>query len=286
MTKVVHITSVHSIYDTRIFYKECKTLVGAGYEVTLVVQQDKDKEIEQIKIRGINTPKNRRERMLKTGRQVYKRALECDADIYHFHDPELIPVGLKLKSKGKKVIYDVHEDVPRQILSKQWIPLPLRRIISWAVERIENYAAKQFDCIITATDHIAQRFALLNNHVIAVKNYPVLIDDVPTSKNFSNRRKQICYISSHLSLVRAIVPIVASMKYIDAELIIAGNLDESVLEIIQKIDGWQKTRYVGFVDRKTVHSIMSSSRVGLAIFYPEPNYVNALPTKMFEYKNS
>ena len=39
--------------------------------------------------------------MLKPTRQVYQRALECDADIYHFHDPELIPVVIN-ENRGKR----------------------------------------------------------------------------------------------------------------------------------------------------------------------------------------
>lgn len=279
--KVCHLTSAHSKNDTRIFYKECITLNKAGYDVSLIVQNDKDEVIDGVKIIGIDKPKNRRERMIRIARQVYQRALECDADIYHFHDPELIPTGLRLKSKGKKIVYDVHEDVPQQILSKEWIPAPLRKTISWTIERIENYAAKRFDYIVTATDYIAKRFTLLNKCVIAVKNYPICIEG--NLMPFSNRSKQICFISSHLSLIRAIVPIIESMMYIDAELIIAGEMDDSIAEILQQMDGWKKTRYVGFVDKETVQSIMSCSRVGLELFSLEPNYMNALPTKMFEY---
>jgi glycosyltransferase involved in cell wall biosynthesis len=280
--KVCHLSSVHSVTDTRIFYKECKTLVNAGYNVAFVVQNDKDEVIDGVKIISINKPKNRKERMIRTTRQVYHRALEFDADIYHFHDPELIPIGLLLKHKGKKVIYDIHEDVPRQNLTKEWIPTRLRSPLSWIVEGLENYAAKRFDYIVTATDYIANRFSPLNKCVIAVKNYPVIIEGI-SANMFSNRNRQICYISSHLSLGRAIVPIIESMKYIDAELIIAGKMDDSILDILQKFEGWKKTRYIGFGDKKKVHSIMNCSRVGLALFSLEPNYVNALPTKMFEY---
>lgn len=281
--KICHITSVHSLYDNRIFYKECKTLVNSGYDVSLIVPHKIDETIDGVKIKGIDKPKNRKERMIKTVKQIYYCALNCDADIYHFHDPEFILAALRLKSKGKTVIYDVHEDVPRQILSKQWLPVSLRKIISWMVEGIENCAVKRFDCIITATEYIAQRFSLLNNHVVAVKNYPILIDDILTKENISNQGQKICYISSHLSFQRAIIPIIKSMKYIDAELVLAGAMDESVSKIIKEIDGWSKTKYLGFVDKEKVHSIMNSSKVGLAIFSLEPNYINALPTKMFEY---
>jgi glycosyltransferase involved in cell wall biosynthesis len=286
MTKVVHITSVHSIYDTRIFYKECKTLVGAGYEVTLVVQQDKDKEIEQIKIRGINTPKNRRERMLKTGRQVYKRALECDADIYHFHDPELIPVGLKLKSKGKKVIYDVHEDVPRQILSKQWIPLPLRRIISWAVERIEIYAAKRFDYIVTATPYIRDRFLKINEKTIDVNNYPILSELYVPHADWDNKENVVCYVGG-IDIVRGIYEMVQAMGMTECFMLLAGKFALSAeRDIAVDKDGWSRVIELGHISRDEVKEVLLRSMAGLVVLQPIPNYIDALPVKMFEYMSA
>ena len=93
--------------------------------------------------------KNRRERMTKTVWQVYKAALAENADIYHFHDPELIPAGIMLKLKGKKVIYDVHEDYPQHMLSKIWIPSPFRRMASWFVWQMEKFVARSIDAIVT-----------------------------------------------------------------------------------------------------------------------------------------
>jgi glycosyltransferase involved in cell wall biosynthesis len=279
--KVCHLTSVHSKFDTRIFYKECKTLFNAGYAVALVVQNEKDEVIDGVQIMGIKTPKNRKERMLKTTKQVYKRALESNANIYHFHDPELIPIALKLKRKGKIVIYDVHEDVPRQILSKQWIPAPLRKIAGWVVEKIESYSAKRFDGIVTATTYIAARFNIYNQHVFTVRNYPIN-EKIWPKANLSNYN-QVCYISSHLSLDRGIIPIIEAMRNINAKLILAGKMEQSVHNLITSLDGWEKAEYVGFVSKEKVQEIMSQSKVGLAIFSLEPNYINALPTKMFEY---
>jgi len=102
--KIAHLTSVHARYDIRIFHKECVSLAKAGYDVTLVVADGKgDEEKNGVTIVGVGQkPKSRIKRMILTVTKVYKAAKRKDADVYHFHDPELLPVGWLLQRKGKK----------------------------------------------------------------------------------------------------------------------------------------------------------------------------------------
>ncbi|MFZ2537863.1 MAG: glycosyltransferase family 4 protein [Oscillospiraceae bacterium] len=286
MQKICHLTSAHKPTDTRIFYKECKTLVAAGYNVTLIVQNDNDKVIDGVQILGVATPKNRRERMLKTTKQVYKRALECNADIYHFHDPELIPIGLRLKRRGKKVIYDVHEDVPRQILSKHWIPVPFRKSISRMVEHLENYGVKRFDCILTATPFLINRFVEINRCSIDINNFSLLSELYEPDINWNIKEKQVCYIGgvSNIRGIHQMVEAIGTTQYI---LLFAGSFESSVeRDMAIKMEGWNKVIDLGYINRTEVKNVLSKSMVGLVLFHPEPNHIKAQPIKMFEYMSA
>src|SRR5699024_10901169 len=110
--RVVHITTVHHPYDPRIFHKECLSLHNHGYDVTLIAQVDSSAEIPEqpIKHMPVKKYKNRLSRMIFGPLNVFKKAKKLQADVYHFHDPELLPMGWLLKKKNNVVIYDIHED--------------------------------------------------------------------------------------------------------------------------------------------------------------------------------
>ena len=169
--KVVHLTSVHHPYDNRIFHKECATLAAAGYQVTLVAPCAACDVIEgTVRVRALKPPPNRLVRALRTIPQVYWAALREDAALYHFHDPELMPVGALLRINGRKVIYDVHEDYAGSMAGKQWIPGLSRGIASWGVRICEHFFASRCSKVIAATPTIARLFPGLN--VGLVQNFP------------------------------------------------------------------------------------------------------------------
>src|SRR5690606_37668892 len=128
-----------SRYDTRIFLKECASLANNGFSVSLIVADGKKHEQKNnVAIYDIGASKDRLDRMRNVTSRVFKKAVELDAEIYHLHDPELIPIGLKLKKLGKKVIFDAHEDLPNQILSKHYISPLIRKPLSTIVRILES----------------------------------------------------------------------------------------------------------------------------------------------------
>ncbi len=283
--KVCHITTVHKFNDVRIFYKECISLRRAGYDVHLIAQAEENVNIEGINIHALPKIENRKDRIFKLRKFALEKAIKLNADLYHFHDPELIPLGLRLKNMGKKVIYDVHEDVPRQILSKPYLSKFIRPLISKLFEAYENYAAKRFDAIIAATPFIKDRFFKLNENTIDVNNYPKR-DELYEPVDWRKRANEICYIGG-ISKIRGIVELVKALDYTNTVLHLAGKFEsESLKKEVMKLPGWKKVKYYGFVAREKVKDILGQVKVGIVTFYPLPNHVNAQPNKLFEYMSA
>src|SRR5262249_41074159 len=169
--RVVHLTSVHRAFDTRIFHRECKTLAMAGYDVTLVApHQAGDLTEDGVKLKAVAPPRDRRQRITSTVPAVYRAAVREDADIYHFHDPELMPVGGLLKLRGKKVIYDVHEDYAGTMRGKKWLPRVFQNAAGLAASVGEAAFSAAYDSVIAATPKIAAKFPPRKTKL--VQNFP------------------------------------------------------------------------------------------------------------------
>ena len=101
--KVAHLSSAHNDMDVRIFHKECSTLANLGmensidFEVHLVLNGVQERVENNVTIHSVAPCAGRLKRMWKTVNEVYQKAKEIDADVYHLHDPELLRVALKLK---------------------------------------------------------------------------------------------------------------------------------------------------------------------------------------------
>ncbi len=281
--KVCHITSVHPRYDSRIFYKECVSLSKAGYETFLLVADGKgDEEKNNVKIIDIGLREtNRLKRSSVTGKKIMKKAVEIDADIYHFHDPELLLHVNLLHKKGKKIIFDVHEDVPKQLLTKGYLNPKFSNLISKFYAGFEKKKSAKLSAIVCAEPEIAKRFKTINKNTVEVRNYPIL-GEFPQI-NWEKRQNNVCYVGG-ISGIRGIKEIVKAIEKVDAKLLLAGNFSpETLKDEVSTYEGWSKVEFYGFVGRKEIAEILSISKIGLVLLHPIPKYLEAYPVKMFEY---
>lgn len=282
---VTHISSVHERCDVRIFVKECAGLRSAGYNVTLMVADGMGPEVKsKIQIYDVGKPKSRRERIFLSTFKVFIKSLNSDASVIHLHDPELLPFGLLLKLFGKKVIFDAHEDVVLQLLNKPYLGQIQRRVLSILYKSLEIFICKRLDGIVAATPAIAEKFKKYNSNVVTVCNYPLLTEflSIRSSKRSSNI---VCYVGG-ISQVRGIGGILDALDLTqsNAVLYLAGACLEPDFRIeIENNKAWHKVTDFGTVDREGVVSIYERASLGLVTLLPIPNYLEALPVKMFEY---
>ncbi len=283
-------TSVHPALDARIFHKECRSLARAGYDVTVIGPHSGDMVEDDVRVKSIRQDRSRLVRMTRTVWRVYREARKQRADIYHFHDPELIPAGLLLRASGKDVIYDIHEDVPKDILSKHYLPAGTRRIIAWTVGQLENSVAKYFSALVTVTPSIADRFLPLNPRTIVVYNYPDQTETVflQQPQPWCQRRQSVAYVGS-ITAQRAIREMVSAMSLlpetIPATLELAGweSPENLCRDELHAHAGWPRVRYHGLLDQPSTIRLLHVVRAGLVLFHPEPNHLEAMPQKIFEY---
>jgi len=283
--KVCILTTVHPPFDVRIFHKEAKTLAQSGYNVTLIAQHDKNEIVEGVKIIALPEARNRFGRIFGLTVRALYLALKQRAYIYHFHDPELIVAGIILKLFRKKVIYDVHEDVSKQILNKDWMGNKyIREFMAFMFELIERIGAFIFDIILTATSDIAKKFP--KNKTVILRNFPILklIDDAVSADYKKN--KAIIIYAGGLAGIRGIKEIIQAMEYIDnrAELWLLGKWENGEFKKeCENLKGWKYTKYLGLVSLRGVYQYMKVADIGISMLFPIKNYLTSLPIKVFEY---
>jgi glycosyltransferase involved in cell wall biosynthesis len=283
--RVIHLSSVHHLSDPRFVQKMCPSLVNAGFETYIVIPGDEvpSHVLESgVKVHMVPLPSNRRERMLKTSAKVFQIGADLKGDIYHFHDPEGLPLALKWQKKlGRPFVYDIHENYPDDIENKTLLPFPINSFVSHGFRIYEEYAAKRIAGLVAATDYIAERFAWHPN-IATVHNYP-LLNEFQSPKD---TKQGLFLFAGGLSPSRGMIEMVKAIEIANcpAELALAGNFFEpEMLEKCSRLAGWSRVSYKGYVSRKDLNKFMHMAIAGLVILQPKKAHIHSQPIKLFEY---
>lgn len=283
---IAHLTSVHPRFDIRIYHKMCKSLRKLG-NVNLICADGKgDQNLDGINIIDVGKSANRFFRIWFSVNKIYQKANLINADIYHIHDPELIRIGYKLIKKGKKVIFDSHEDVGATILNKPYLNSTLRKLIYISYNIYEKYILKKFSALIAPTPFIKKKLNQINSFTEEICNYPI-IDELKTEyQNKEFDKFEVCFVGeiSHQRGVKELIKALELTKNKVYLNLVGDFISGKYEKELRAEKGWKYVNYFGYIDdRNKIKEIYHKSIIGIVTLLPNPNDINSLPIKMFEY---
>ena len=282
--KIVMIANAgHRATDSRIFQKEARSLAQAGFDVTLVVPHDKDEDREGVKI--LSVPRHPRgwKKLVTSPWLLYKRALKLPKEsIFHLHDSELLWIGVLMKLRGRRLIYDAHEDTPQQITYQHWIPRFFRKPYAWFYYLLEKLCGRWFEHIIVAEPVIAKYFP--PSKTTLIRNFPIVSQFPEPTVDYQQRSKNVIYVGL-LSHPRGAVEMAEAAKIAKAsehfKMIFAGDFSPPSLR--DQIVNNYPVEYIQWMEFPKLIHLMMDSRVGMIIPHPIERYNTNYPIKLFEY---
>lgn len=286
MKRITHFSTGHQRNETRIHQKQCRTLSKAGYAVTFITADGGgDASDGSIRIIDIGKPAHRLLRISWSPMVMFFACLRTRADLYHFHDPELLPTALLLKVFGKTVIYDCHENVAGSMMDRGSLPEWMRTAVASSFRMGERFIASQLDAVIAVSEPIRRQFPESKRSVV-VSNYPVLSPPVAGTTPYREREKRLVFIGN-LNVIRGARYLVGALGLVkdpDLSLTIVGRIAPDALEReVSQAPGWERVTTLGWSDKDTVDASLNEARAGLLLFLPARNHIEARPNKLFEY---
>lgn len=278
---IAHISTVHPSNDGRIYFKECAALANS-YEVHLIANGmasgAEGVQVHALKGEGVIA------RVVKKPIQILRIVQSIKAQVVHFHDPELMFLGVILKILGYKVIYDVHEDLPKQILYKPYLKSTLVKVLlSKLVWFTEQICSKFFDAIVVVTEDIQQKYAPSRTYL--VRNYPITQSIITTTKTKFQTPLKLVYAGG-LTRVRGILELLEATTLLpfEVEVHLYGKFNEAAYEQACKNSiGWTHVRFHGLLPMQEVYNELHNYDIGIGLLHPIKNYLTSLPVKAFEY---
>jgi len=290
MKKVCVATTIHYPLDTRIFYKQIQSL-SKYYKVHYYAKGTGDRidinNVEYIELPDLKGFKGR----ICTFITLFKLLINSNFDIYHFHDPELLIIGLFLKLKGKKIVFDQHEDVLMDFkVGKQGIGGFNSILIAEMYKFIFLLAKYCFDWFILAEDSYTKYYNNCSEYTV-VHNYPIIrYSEINNNNKF---KKSMVYVGS-ITKKRGAIRMITLLHHLnkkdsDIDLHLIGSIDETGLE--EEIRAYSlrysivdKLKIHGKIPNIDVYHIIENCNLGLALLDGTvESFTGSFPTKLFEY---
>ena len=283
-------SSVHNWNDVRVFHKEAVSL-AKKYNVELHATADFSyKKKQNVNIYGLKPWLKRYER-LKNIRELWNRAKKSDADVFHFHDPELIPVGFLLYFLKRKVVYDIHESYADYMLIKSWIPKFLRVLASNIIRFVENMSARFLDAIIVTSKQDYKNFKNFKRKII-IYNFPISkYFKTDSAKDYKSKYDLIYHGSITNYNVKIILNLIEKLKTTNDTVLfclvvggyITSNLRKKISAEIKKRNLKNNIEILNKMDYKKIPQYIFKSNIGIIPLPNKKKFRKNIPTKLFEF---
>jgi glycosyltransferase involved in cell wall biosynthesis len=285
--KIAHLTLAHQPFDVRIFEKECRTLAEAGCDVHLAVPGAPGGRHHGVTLHDIPRADggNAWSRWRKRHANTLEVARAINADLYHVHDPELLPVALALKRGAACVVYDAHEDAPGEAWSMNR-GRPLRRaglpVLWWTLLQL---ARRRLDTFIAATPHIASNFP--RDRTVEVRNYPRVEMFPEVLPSPSGLRRDLVFaglVSEQRGAMKMLDVVSHLSPDLQLRLRLYGTIESGALTArMQNHAGWASVDYAGHRPWLEVLAGYRTALAGFLLYEKTPEQLWCMPVKLFEF---
>lgn len=203
-------------------------------------------------------------------------------DVAVLHDPETIVAGrLASTLRRSVVVFDVHENIPAQVRTKEWVPL--RRLVAWLSGRVLLWAERSMPIILAETGY----GDLFRRPHPSFPNYPLLAG-LPTVKALppASALDIVVYVGDVTRQRGALTALeaTAAARPSGGLVVVGPCSDDLAAEMRERaaLLGVQLTMTGRLPHREAMQQV-ASARLGLAPLADIPNYHDSLPTKVLEY---
>jgi glycosyltransferase involved in cell wall biosynthesis len=285
-----HFTTAHSELKSRSFHRICLPLARNGVRITYI-SPAQGRSREGIEFISVPDRGSRLERSLFNWTLV-RELINANAQIYHFQDPELLPIGIALKLVFRKcVIYDAYEDFPSMARASNAIPFPFRSVSGRLVEITERMAALWLDGLLTADPFTMRRLSRIGkSRKLVFANFPNLEffpAPFPSSKKFDLvYRGGLSERTGTYDLLEAIR--ILKLWSRSCRLLLIGYFDDQSAELllrsrIQDMGLDNEVEIRGRLNHEQMALTLSEARIGVCPLRDTAKFSLNLPVKVFEY---
>src|ERR1700739_1422502 len=287
---VCHLSPVESRRDERAFSRQALPAIAYGLRVRIIGPHSGNGENQGVEFVSLSKSRSRMLRILLASRFL-QSALRQNADIYHVHSPELIPVAILLKLIfRKRVVYDTREDFPAMMLTKTYLSPRLRKIVSRIVAAAESLAARIADGFITADS------GTLRPHAKTGKSRKLVFYNFPNLQYFpqpetAEKRFDLVYRGGLSERAGTFVLLNAlrllKERGMAARLLMFGYADnkeaqQMLRDAVLTLGLEPLVTLKGVIRHDEMASTLGQARISVCPLQRIPKFLNNVPVKLFE----